>query len=88
MKTESQNTTESFLPSIADADGIPRIITGINRLVKLSLVIEGKVIKYYKHFQLNQHKTPPPIQRDIGSDALGDRQTHTLEEANKFSENV
>lgn len=87
MKTESQNILQnpSFRPS-QNADGISQNHhTGINRLVKLSLVIEGKVIKYYKHFQLTQStKRHHQFSVTLAHDALGDRQTHTLEEANKF----
>jgi hypothetical protein len=43
------------------------------------------VIKYYKHFQLNQStKRHHQFSVTLAHDALGDRQTHTLEEANKF----
>ncbi|MBD3907196.1 Vgr family protein [Chryseobacterium sp. C-2] len=59
--------------------------TGINRLVKLSLVIEGKVIKYYKHFKLSQSSQKHhEFTLTLAHDTLGDRQTHTLEDANKF----
>lgn len=87
MKTESQNILQSpsFRPS-QNADGISENHhAGINRLVKLSLVIEGKVIKYYKHFKLTQStKRHHEFSVILAHDALGDRQTHTLEEANKF----
>jgi hypothetical protein len=59
--------------------------SGINRLVKLSLVIEGKVIRYYKHFKLTQSaQRHHEFTLTLAHDTLGDRQTHTLEEANKF----
>ncbi|MCS3868591.1 hypothetical protein J3D55_001507 [Chryseobacterium ginsenosidimutans] len=87
MKTESQNILKSpsFRPS-QNADGISENQhAGINRLVKLSLVIEGKVIKYYKHFKLTQSsRRHHEFSLALAHDALGDRQTHTLEEANKF----
>lgn len=87
MKTESQNILKSpsFRPS-QNADGISENHhAGINRLVKLSIVIEGKVIKYYKHFKLTQStKRHHEFSLTLAHDALGDRQTHTLEEANKF----
>ncbi|MDQ0595304.1 type VI secretion system secreted protein VgrG [Chryseobacterium ginsenosidimutans] len=87
MKTESQNIPKSpsFRPS-QNADGVSENHhAGINRLVKLSLVIEGKVIKYYKHFKLTQSsKRHHEFSVTLAHDALGDRQTHTLEEANKF----
>ncbi|SMP35815.1 type VI secretion system Vgr family protein [Chryseobacterium profundimaris] len=87
MKTESQNILKnpSFSPS-QNADGISENHhAGINRLVKLAIVIEGKVIKYYKHFKLTQStKRHHEFSLTLAHDALGDRQTHTLEEANKF----
>lgn len=87
MKTEPQDILKSpsFRPS-QNADGISQNHhTGINRLVKLSLVIEGKVIKYYKHFKLIQSaRRHHEFSVTLAHDALGGRQTHTLEEANKF----
>ncbi len=86
MKTESQDILKNpFRPS-QNADGISQNHhTGINRLVKLSLVIEGKVIKYYKHFKLTQSaRRHHEFSVTLAHDALGERQTHTLEEANKF----
>ena len=87
MKTESENILKSpsFRPS-QNADGISENHhAGINRLVKLSIVIEGKVIKYYKHFKLTQSTGKHhEFSLTLAHDALGDRQTHTLEEANKF----
>jgi hypothetical protein len=54
MKTETKTKGSSFRPS-QNADGVSENHhTGINRLVKLSLVVEGKIIKYYKHFTLKQ----------------------------------
>ncbi len=87
MKTESQDilNSPSFRPS-QNADGVSQNHhAGINRLVKLSLVIEGKVIRYYKHFKLTQSaKRHHEFSVTLAHDALGERQTHTLEEANKF----
>lgn len=87
MKAESQNMLKnpSFKPS-QNADRVSENHhTGINRLVKLSLVIEGKVIKYYKHFRLKQSaQRHHEFTLTLSHDTLGSRQTHTLEEANKF----
>ncbi|UEQ76169.1 type VI secretion system Vgr family protein [Chryseobacterium arthrosphaerae] len=85
MKTELSAKGSSFRPA-QNADAISENHhTGINRLVKLSLVVEGKIIKYYKHFTLKQ-KANHHHEFDLilAHDALGDRQSHTLEEANKF----
>ena len=75
----------SFRPS-QNAEGVSENHhAGINRLVKLSLVIEGKVIRYYKHFKLKQStRRHHEFSLTLAHDTLGDRQTHTLEEANKF----
>jgi type VI secretion system secreted protein VgrG len=82
--TENKQGTD-FRPS-QNADGISESHhAGINRLVKLSIVIEGKVIKYYKHFKLTQSTgRHHEFSVTLAHDTLGDRQTHTLEEANKF----
>jgi hypothetical protein len=84
------NTTETsrgsaFRPSQNAAGISDNHHNGINRLVKLSLVIEGKVIRYYKHFKLTQSaQKHHQFTLTLAHDTLGDRQTHTLEEANKF----
>ncbi|MDF2834100.1 MAG: Vgr family protein, partial [Chryseobacterium indoltheticum] len=52
MNTLEKNGGSAFRPSQNAAGISENHHTGINRLVKLSLVIEGKVIKYYKHFKL------------------------------------
>ncbi|MDM1556875.1 phage baseplate assembly protein V [Chryseobacterium indologenes] len=85
MKTETKTKGSSFRPS-QNADGISENHhAGINRLVKLSLVVEGKIIKYYKHFTLTQKASHHhEFSLTLAHDALGDRQSHTLEEANKF----
>lgn len=85
MKTESKLKGASFRPS-QNADGISENHhTGINRLVKLSLVVEGKIIKHYKHFTLKQKASHHhEFSLILAHDALNDRQSHTLEEANKF----
>ena len=85
MNTLEKNGGSSFRPSQNAAGISENHHTGINRLVKLSLVIEGKVIKYYKHFKLTQSaQKHHEFTLTLAHDTLGDRQTHTLEEANKF----
>jgi len=83
--TPGNSQAASFRP-MQNADGISENHhTGINRLVKLSLVIEGKIIKYYKHFKLKQStRRHHEFTLTLAHDTLGDRQTHSLEEANKF----
>ncbi|REC40677.1 type VI secretion system Vgr family protein [Chryseobacterium sp. 5_R23647] len=85
MNTSEKNGGSVFRPSQNAAGISENHHTGINRLVKLSLVIEGKVIKYYKHFNLTQSSQKHhEFTLTLAHDTLGDRQTHTLEEANKF----
>jgi len=85
MNTLEKNGGSAFRPSQNAAGVSENHHTGINRLVKLSLVIEGKVIKYYKHFKLTQSSQKHhEFTLTLAHDTLGDRQTHTLEEANKF----
>ncbi|MCD1116401.1 type VI secretion system Vgr family protein [Chryseobacterium turcicum] len=85
MNTSEKNGGSSFRPSQNAAGISENHHVGINRLVKLSLVIEGKVIKYYKHFKLTQStQKHHEFTLTLAHDTLGDRQTHTLEEANKF----
>ncbi|MGE8552781.1 MAG: type VI secretion system Vgr family protein [Chryseobacterium jejuense] len=85
MKTETKTKGSSFRPS-QNADGVSENHhAGINRLVKLSLVVEGKIIKYYKHFTLKQKASHHhEFSLTLAHDTLEDRQSHTLEEANKF----
>lgn len=75
----------TFRPA-QNADGVSENHhIGINRLVKLSLVIEGKIIKFYKHFKLKQStQRHHEFTLTLAHDTLGDRQTHSLEDANKF----
>ncbi|MEI3789908.1 MULTISPECIES: type VI secretion system Vgr family protein [unclassified Chryseobacterium] len=83
--TPEKSKGTSFRPA-QNADGVSENHhTGINRLVKLSLVIEGKIIKFYKHFKLKQSaQRHHEFTLTLAHDTLGDRQTHSLEEANKF----
>jgi len=86
MSTTPENMRGTNFRPTQNADGVSdNHHTGINRLVKLSLVIEGQVIRYYKHFKLTQSaKRHHEFSLTLAHDALGDRQSHTLDEANKF----
>ena len=43
---------------IYNAKAIPESqIQGINRVVKLDIIVEGKAVKHFKHFQLKQSAT-------------------------------
>ncbi|MDE5436838.1 Vgr family protein [Elizabethkingia meningoseptica] len=69
-----------------NADGIKgNHQAGINRLVKLSIVVEGQIIKYYKHFKLKQSaRGHHSFELTLAHDALGERQDHQLEKAYQF----
>lgn len=60
-------------------------IPGINRVVKLDIVIEGKIIKYFKHFRLQQSiRKHHHFELTLAHDTLGGAQDHNLEEAQQF----
>lgn len=60
-------------------------IPGINRVVKLDIVIEGKIIKHFKHFRLQQSvKKHHDFELTLAHDTLDGRQNHDLEEAQQF----
>ncbi|WP_294243968.1 phage baseplate assembly protein V, partial [uncultured Chryseobacterium sp.] len=86
MATIPENTNGQKFRPVQNADGVTENHhMGINRLVKLSLVVEGRIIKYYKHFRLTQSTgRHHEFSVTLGHDALGSRQTHTLEEAHSF----
>ncbi|WP_454045066.1 type VI secretion system Vgr family protein [Chryseobacterium sp. Marseille-Q8038] len=71
---------------IFNAQAIPEnAISGINRVVKLDIHVEGKQIKHFKHFRLkqkvsNHHK----FEMVLAHDALGDPENHNLENAQTF----
>ncbi|WP_080780149.1 type VI secretion system Vgr family protein [Chryseobacterium phocaeense] len=86
MSTIPEKSNGAAFRPAQNADGVSENHhIGINRLVKLSLVIEGKIIKFYKHFKLKQStRRHHEFTLTLAHDTLGDRQTHTLEDANKF----
>ncbi len=62
-------------------------IPGINRVVKLDIVIEGKIIKHFKHFRLQQSvKKHHDFELTLAHDTLDGIQNHDLEEAQQFLE--
>ncbi|WP_407402920.1 type VI secretion system Vgr family protein [Chryseobacterium sp.] len=60
-------------------------ILGINRVVKLDVIVEGTMIPHFKHFKLVQsavkHHT---FELTLAYDALGSAENHNLEEAQNF----
>lgn len=60
-------------------------LLGINRVVKLEIVIEGKVIKHFKHFKLKQSAVKHhEFSLMLAHDTLGSAENHNLEEAQNF----
>ncbi|MCD0457827.1 Vgr family protein, partial [Chryseobacterium sp. LC2016-27] len=60
-------------------------IAGINRVVKLDIVVNGKSISHFKHFRLQQSaKTHHNFELILAHDSLGEIQNHTLEQAQQF----
>lgn len=58
---------------------------GINRIVKLSAVINGEIISSFKHFKLKQSAvTHHEFELTLAHDALSEKQGHQLEQANAF----
>ncbi|MBP2619536.1 type VI secretion system Vgr family protein [Chryseobacterium jejuense] len=71
---------------IFNAQAIPEsAIAGINRVVKLDIHVEGKPIKYFKHFKLVQSATKHhDFELILAHDTLGNPENHNLEEAQNF----
>ena len=60
-------------------------VAGINRLAKLLIVIDGKIVPHYKHFSLKQHsQTHHQFELVLDHDTFGNYENHKLETSNKF----
>ncbi|SFN03628.1 Uncharacterized conserved protein, implicated in type VI secretion and phage assembly [Chryseobacterium oleae] len=60
-------------------------ISGINRVVRLDIVIEGQIIKHFKHFRLQQSaKKHHEFELTLAHDSLGKAQNHNLLDSQKF----
>ncbi|KAB1231378.1 type VI secretion system Vgr family protein [Chryseobacterium viscerum] len=60
-------------------------ISGINRVVKLEIVVEGKAVNHFKHFRLQQSaRKHHDFELVLAHDSLGEVQNHNLEQAQKF----
>ncbi|MCJ7934551.1 MAG: phage baseplate assembly protein V [Chryseobacterium sp.] len=60
-------------------------IAGVQRVVKLDVVIEGKIIRHFKHFRLQQSiRKHHNFELTLAHDTLGDDQDHNLENAQQF----
>ncbi len=79
------NGTSTFKPDNSAKSISASQVFGINRLVKLLIVIEGKVIKHYKHFKLSQNSSKHHrFEMILAYDSLGNRENHNLESSNEF----
>lgn len=60
-------------------------IAGINRVVKLDVVVEGQIIKHFKHFKLVQSTAKHhEFSLTLAYDSLGNAENHNLEGAQNF----
>ncbi|WP_312389943.1 phage baseplate assembly protein V [Chryseobacterium sp.] len=71
---------------IHNAAAIPQSqIMGINRVVKLEIVIEGKTITHFKHFKLTQSAVKHhEFSLMLAYDSLGNAENHNLQKAQNF----
>ncbi|MDH6252787.1 type VI secretion system secreted protein VgrG [Chryseobacterium sp. H1D6B] len=60
-------------------------ILGINRVVKIEIIIEGKIVNHFKHFKLSQSAVKHhEFNLMLAHDTLGSAENHNLEEAQNF----
>jgi uncharacterized protein involved in type VI secretion and phage assembly len=60
-------------------------IAGINRVVRLDVIIEGQIIRHFKHFKLTQSATKHhEFSLMLAHDTLGNAENHNLQEAQSF----
>ncbi|MDR6371999.1 uncharacterized protein involved in type VI secretion and phage assembly [Chryseobacterium bernardetii] len=60
-------------------------IAGINRVVRLDVIIEGQIIRHFKHFKLTQSATKHhEFCLMLAHDTLGNAENHNLQEAQSF----
>ncbi|MGH1518298.1 hypothetical protein [Chryseobacterium sp. JK1] len=60
-------------------------ISGIHRVVKLDIVINGKPVSHFKHFRLQQStRKHHYFELTLAHDSLSEEQNHNLEEARQF----
>lgn len=81
----SHTPEKSFKPDNSAHSISSSQLFGINRLVRLNIVIEGKVISHYKHFTLSQKSdTHHKFELILAHDTLGNRENHNLESSQGF----
>ncbi|WP_083997436.1 type VI secretion system Vgr family protein [Chryseobacterium angstadtii] len=86
LVSENKIWTEQPTSKIHNAKSIPTSeLLGINRVAKLEIIIEGKVIKHFKHFKLTQSAVKHhEFSLTLAHDTLGSAENHNLEQAQNF----
>ena len=85
METPNTPLRPSFKPDNSANSISASQLFGINRLVKLNIVIEGKVITHYKHFTLSQNSSKHhEFELVMAHDTLGNQEDHNLESSHGF----
>ena len=85
MATPSTPAQPTFRPDDSAGSISASQLFGINRLVKLNIVIEGKVIPHYKSFALSQHSgRHHDFELVLAHDTLGGREDHNLVSSHGF----
>ncbi|MDQ0781532.1 type VI secretion system Vgr family protein [Chryseobacterium sp. W4I1] len=84
--SENKIWTEQPTSKIHNAGSIPKSeLLGINRVVKLEIIIEGKIVKHFKHFKLTQSAVKHhQFDLTLAHDTLGEAENHNLEQAQNF----
>lgn len=83
---QEKNWAKQPTSKIFNAEGIPEnALAGINRVVRLDIHVEGKPIKYFKHFKLSQSAVRHhEFDLILAHDTLGTAENHNLDEAQNF----
>ncbi|MCD9853282.1 phage baseplate assembly protein V [Epilithonimonas sp. JDS] len=85
METPNTPVRPTFKPDNSANSISASQIFGINRLVKLNIVIEGKVISHYKNFTLSQNSGKHhEFELVLAHDTLGGKEDHNLESSHEF----
>ncbi|WP_280695990.1 phage baseplate assembly protein V [Chryseobacterium sp. H1D6B] len=84
--TEDKIWNKQPVSKIHNAEALPESsIPGLNRIVKLDIIIEGKVISHFTHFKLSQSAVKHhEFSLTLAHDSLGNPENHHLEESQNF----
>lgn len=81
----SKLRTPSFTPDNNAKSILENKISGINRMVELEVLADGKAIKHFKHFKLTQSAVKHhQFEIILAHDSLEERQSYNLEDAHKL----